>query len=136
MDKAQHVKIVAWIYIVLGSLAVLAGICTVAGGGLAGFSGAGAAATAEEAAGAGVFGAIMGVLGFVYLIIGALEVFAGWGLLKYRPWSRTLAIVLSAIMLIGIPIGTIIGAYALWVLLNDDTKRLFGGGGVPPVQTY
>ena len=32
---------------------------------------------------------------------------------------------LSAISLINIPLGTILGAYGLWVLLNKDTERLF-----------
>ena len=41
-------------------------------------------------------------------------------------------IVLAAINLINIPLGTILGAYGLWVLLNKETERLFAG--TPPAS--
>jgi hypothetical protein len=56
---------------------------------------------------------------------------AGWGLLKFRPWARILGIVVSILGLLVIPIGTIIGIYGLWVLLNKDTERLFGDVTLP-----
>jgi len=49
----------------------------------------------------------------------------GYGLLYYKPWSRIVGIVLSAVSLINIPLGTVVGAYGLWVLLNKETERLF-----------
>ena len=49
----------------------------------------------------------------------------GYGLLNFKPWARIVGIVLSAISLINIPIGTIIGAYGLWVLLSKETEQLF-----------
>jgi hypothetical protein len=52
----------------------------------------------------------------------------GYGLLNYRPWARVIGIILSAISLINIPIGTVVGAYGLWVLLNKETERLFNTG--------
>jgi hypothetical protein len=54
----------------------------------------------------------------------------GIGLLKMQPWARIAGMVLGVIHLINIPIGTILGIYALWVLLNKDTERLFAGA--PP----
>jgi hypothetical protein len=53
---------------------------------------------------------------------------AGWGLLNFKEWARILAIVISALNLLGFPIGTILGAYGLWVLLNKDTAPLFQKG--------
>ena len=38
---------------------------------------------------------------------------------------------MSALNLINIPLGTIVGAYGLWVLLNKDTERLFSGAPPP-----
>ena len=35
-------------------------------------------------------------------------------------------IVLSALHLVNIPIGTILGIYGLWVLLSKETDLLFG----------
>jgi hypothetical protein len=56
----------------------------------------------------------------------------GIGLLKFQPWARIVGIVLAAINLINIPLGTILGAYGLWVLLNKETERLFAG--TPPAS--
>jgi hypothetical protein len=50
---------------------------------------------------------------------------AGFGLLRLRPWARILTIVLSALNLLSVPIGTALGIYGLWVLLQADTERLF-----------
>jgi hypothetical protein len=55
---------------------------------------------------------------------------AGYGLINYKEWARVLGIVLSAINLINIPLGTIVGAYGLWVLLNKETERLFSSGAI------
>jgi hypothetical protein len=54
----------------------------------------------------------------------------GYGLLQRKPWARIVGIVLSAINLINIPIGTVIGVYGLWVLLSKDTEPLFDGNPV------
>ena len=55
---------------------------------------------------------------------------AGYGLLKFKPWARILGIVLSALNLINIPLGTMLGAYGLWVLFSSDTERLFDGAPI------
>jgi len=49
----------------------------------------------------------------------------GYGLLYFRQWARIVGIVLSAVNLINVPLGTVVGAYGLWVLLNKETERLF-----------
>ena len=64
----------------------------------------------------------------ILLVIAVLllpGIVAGYGLLNYKPWARTLAIVLSVLNLLSVPIGTVIGAYGLWVLLNKETKLMF-----------
>lgn len=50
---------------------------------------------------------------------------AAYGLYKRRPWGRVLAIIDSGISLISFPIGTILGAYGLWVLLPADAEAYF-----------
>ena len=52
-------------------------------------------------------------------------IIAGIGLLKLQPWARILAIVISALDLLNVPIGTALGVYGLWVLLQAETERLF-----------
>jgi hypothetical protein len=72
------------------------------------------------------------VLGFLSislpLLIGfmsTLGLVGGLGLLSYQPWARYLVIVVAALGCLNIPIGTLKGVYSLWVLLQDETVRLF-----------
>jgi len=62
------------------------------------------------------------------LLIGTLStlgLIGGIGILVYKPWARYLVIVLSALGCVNIPFGTIKGVYAIWVLLQDDSIKLF-----------
>jgi hypothetical protein len=72
------------------------------------------------------------ILGFLSvslpILIGfmsTLGLIGGIGLLAFKPWARYLVIVVSALGCLNIPIGTLKGVYALWVLLQDDTIKLF-----------
>jgi len=49
----------------------------------------------------------------------------GLGLLATYGWARWCAIVLAALTLLNFPIGTILGAFAIWYLLRRDVVRLF-----------
>jgi hypothetical protein len=40
-------------------------------------------------------------------------------------WSRSLAIVVSALNLLNVPLGCILGGYGVWVLLTPETDPLF-----------
>jgi hypothetical protein len=66
--------------------------------------------------------------------MGAPGLIAGIGMWKYANWARILGIVLSALNLINVPFGTILGAYGLWVLLSKDTERLFAAGSAAPTH--
>jgi len=57
------------------------------------------------------------------LILAALAIVAGWGLLRMANRARWLAIALAIISLIFFPIGTIIGAIIIWYLLKADTRE-------------
>jgi hypothetical protein len=62
------------------------------------------------------------------LLIGfmsTLGLVGGIGLLAYKPWARILVIVVAALGCLNIPIGTLKGVYSLWVLMQDDTVKLF-----------
>lgn len=62
------------------------------------------------------------------LLIGFLSTVGlagGIGLLSYKPWARYLVIVVSALGCVNIPFGTIKGVYSLWVLLQDETIKMF-----------
>jgi hypothetical protein len=46
-------------------------------------------------------------------------------MLKLKSWSRICGIVLGALLLVQIPVGTAIGIYALVILFRKDTEALF-----------
>ena len=54
-----------------------------------------------------------------------LGLVGGIGLLSLFPWARYLIIVVAALGCLNIPIGTLKGVYSLWVLLQDETVKLF-----------
>ena len=124
-----HVKVLGVLYIVLSGL----GVCAALFLGLI-FGTAGGVVAANADADAAVALPIIGLAGTALVIfllaISLPGLITGIGLLKFKPWARIVGIVLAAINLINIPLGTILGAYGLWVLLNKETERLFTG--VPP----
>ena len=125
-----HVKVLGVLYLTVGGLMlVLALFLVVTMGGVAGI--VGATAEPEDAAIA------IPVLGFAGTALAAFfgffalpSLITGYGLLNFKPWSRIVGIVLSAISLIFVPVGTVIGAYGLWVLLNKNTEQLFNTGPI------
>jgi hypothetical protein len=52
---------------------------------------------------------------------------AGIGLLKRKSWGRFLAMVVGVLGLLNFPVGTLIGVYMLWVLMQDSAAEYFGG---------
>jgi hypothetical protein len=72
------------------------------------------------------------VLGFMSislpLFIGLLSLLglvAGIAVLSYKGWGRIITIIVSALGCFNIPIGTLVGVYSIWVLMQDDTVKLF-----------
>jgi len=55
-------------------------------------------------------------------------IIGGIGVLRLKAWARYLVLVLSVLALLSIPIGTAIGVYSIWVLLQDETAQLFASG--------
>jgi predicted nucleic acid-binding Zn ribbon protein len=68
---------------------------------------------------------LLNVLGIIVLAKAAVEFLAGWGLLQYQPWARTLTLVIAFIALFHFPFGTALGIYALWVLLPSESKQQY-----------
>jgi hypothetical protein len=116
----QHITILGWLYIIFGALGLMFGVVILLGAGIAG-----AAAGADGEAGAGL---LAGGIGFAIAAVVALfsvpNILAGWGLLKGKSWSRMLAIVLGAISLLSIPVGTILGIYTIWALTKPESQAL------------
>ena len=79
---------------------------------------------------------ILAVIGFfvgVFLLILSIPgIIGGIGLYKRKEWARILVLVTSALHLLNFPIGTAIGGYSIWVLVNQETIRLFNPIVPPP----
>lgn len=66
---------------------------------------------------------------FKFLIVFSLlfslaGLIGGIALLANKNWGRILTLVVSAVSLINIPLGTLLGAYSIWVLMQDDTIKM------------
>lgn len=72
---------------------------------------------------------IAGIIGLMIISIIVLTsmpaIIAGYGVMRLKPWGRILAIIVAALSILNIPFGTAVGVYALWVLFNDETVKLF-----------
>ncbi len=62
----------------------------------------------------------------IFVIITSLPgIVGGIGVLQRRTWGRIVVIIVSFLNLLSIPFGTALGIYSLWVLLKEETAKLF-----------
>ena len=120
-----HVKVVAVLYIAFSAIGLIAatflGLALGVAGGVVG-----AHADAHDAAIALPIIGLAGSALIVFILALSLPgLITGIGLLKMKPWARIAGMVLAVLHLINIPLGTALGIYALWVLLNKETETLF-----------
>jgi hypothetical protein len=126
----RHADLLALLYLAWGAiftLVAIAGFALMAGAlAIAGSSGP-VAAPSDFAAGVTAFS--MGVLALLALLWGVLHLWLGASLRRYRHWARLAALGLAVINVVLFPFGTALGGYACWVLLTEDGRKLFEGGG-------
>ena len=68
---------------------------------------------------------IAGIALIFFSIISIPGLIAGIGLFKRKEWARILTLILSVIDLFNIPIGTAVGVYSIWALVQEETIALF-----------
>lgn len=137
----RHVDFLAVLYLVWGGLFALVGLASFA---LA----AGAWAIAGDASpirprselAAGLTAITLAILAALALFWGVLHLGVGSWLRRYQSPARLVAIALGVMNLVLLPFGTALGAYACWVLVTDEGRRLFEphrgpGRPFPPVST-
>ncbi len=129
MTMRDHVRLIAILSIVWSALGLIIGtlILSLVGG----FGLLAASQAAVQDPGAAAAPAIVGLLvvGFgIFMIVLTLPGFlAGWGLLNNKSWARILTIVLSALNLINVPVGTALGIYGLWVMTHREVEAQLSG---------
>ena len=115
---SKQINLISYLYIGVGILTLLGAIITtiaIAGGGL----------LSEDETAIAVTSTVGFVIGGFIALMGIFSLVAGVGLLKRRSWARTLTIIVSVVNLLNFPIGTALGGYALYVLLQDESKAEF-----------
>ena len=118
MDMKQHVTVVAALNIGLGALGVLMAIIAfvvLAGIGLF---------LIEEPDAMPILTFIAVIAAGFLLIASVPDIIGGIGLVKRQSWARILVLILSVIKLINIPLGTIVGVYSIWVLMQDEAVQI------------
>lgn len=124
-DIELHTRIVGWLYIVGSALLMAFGLI-----GFFFLTNLGViTGDAQAALIIGIVGTWGGLLLIVLSVPGLL---AGYGLLRRREWGRILAIVVALLNLFNFPLGTLLGVYTLWVLLQTNANELFAQGKPMP----
>ena len=121
----SHLDFLGILFIIWGVLTTLVGLSTLA-------LGVGAVAIITSASrdggaqfAAGLTAAAFATLALIAIVWGLAHVAVGVPLRKRQPSARLAALTLGAVDLLLLPYGTALGCYALWVLLNEDGKKLF-----------
>ncbi len=114
----SHIKVVGWTYLALGVFGILGAallFLIIAAGGL--ISGDQTAIRITM-----IVGSILAGMVVLTSIPGMV---AGAGLLKFKPWARILALILGLLNLPGFPVGTVLGIYTIWALLDTESISPF-----------
>lgn len=124
----RHADFLGLLYIAWGAIFALVGLACVAlsAGALVIARDSGPLRTTPNLA-AGFTAVTIGILAVLALFWGVIHLWLGAALRRYRPWARLLALTLGLINLVLFPFGTALGAYACWVLLNEEGRALYIG---------
>jgi hypothetical protein len=122
----RHADFLGLLYVAWGAIFALVGVAGLAltAGALAIARGSGPVRVGSDLA-AGLTALTLGIVAGLALLWGVLHVWLGAALRRYRPWARLIGLGLAVINLVLFPFGTALGAYACWVLLNDEGRRLY-----------
>jgi len=119
MSKAEdHVNILGWLYIGMSILGILAGLFV-----LVILVGVGFLVGDPEVIGILVFTGIL--VAALLVVLSVPGIIGGIGLLKKQPWARILVLVLGFLNLLNIPLGTLLGIYTIWVLMQEEAAEVF-----------
>ena len=72
-----------------------------------------------------VLSIIANVMIIFVVILSIPGIIAGIGLFKRKEWARILTLILSVIDLFNIPVGTAVGVYSIWALVQPEVVTEF-----------
>jgi len=117
-ELQQHVTLLGWLHILGNAIFLVLGLCTftlLAGIGIA----------SGDPVAARILGVVGLAVGSLLVVLAVPGMVAGYGLLRRKSWARILAMVVGFLGLINFPLGTAIGLYTFWVLLQDTATEYF-----------
>ena len=117
----KHVTVVAILQIVFGSLFLIGALAL-------GFAFGIAENFADDPTATKVLGIIGVPLTVMLIVFGGAMIAGAIGLLSCKKWARIVTLVMGALGLLNIPIGTLKGVYIIWVLVQPETVSLFDKG--------
>ena len=116
-----HLKLLGILQLLWGWIGLLLGVSTLmlaAGAAAIGLtSSANSLSAGATAATFAIFSAALG---------GLANAWAGAAIRKLQPEGRLATLGLAVPNLFVLPFGTALGVYAFWVLLHDETRKMFG----------
>ncbi|MGQ8335889.1 hypothetical protein ACUNWD_05010 [Sunxiuqinia sp. A32] len=65
-------------------------------------------------------------LAVFFIILSVPGIIGGIGLFQRKEWARILVLIISVLDLFNFPIGTAIGAYSIWALVQPEVVAQFG----------
>jgi hypothetical protein len=115
----KHIQIVAALHIALGAVSLLGAIVV-----FVVFAIAGSVVVSQgERQAASILAIIAVAIGSFLAVLALPGIIGGWALFTGRSWGRPLVLVLGAIHLINIPLGTALGIYTIWALVHEPVSQ-------------
>lgn len=118
MKMEKHVKVLGALYIALSVPNIFAAliVSTV-------MMGSGLLSGDPEAT--AILNTVGSLISYFLVIISIPSLVVGFGLLARKNWARLVAVIMGFINLPNIPLGTAVGVYTFWVLLQDESDEVF-----------
>jgi hypothetical protein len=117
-ELRQHLTILGWLHIAMAGLAIAVGVFLF-------FLLGGIGLAVDDPHASPVLG-LVGAAVAVFLVLLSLPgLLAGYGLLQRKPWARVLALIVGALHVFNVPIGTALAVYGFWVLTQPEAEPLF-----------
>ncbi len=114
----KHISVVAALHIGMSILGILLSIFLFFGLNLVG-------SLVDDNQAVEILSIISKVLTLIILLFSIPGIIAGIGLLRRKEWARVLTLVLSVLDLLHFPIGTAIGIYSIWALVQPEVQKQF-----------
>lgn len=114
----RHINVVAALHIGLSILGLIIGVIVFAVLNITG-------GFVEEMEAQKILAIVANVLVILITVLSIPGLIAGIGLFKRKEWARILALVISVLDLFNFPLGTAVGVYSIWALVQPEVVEQF-----------